>query len=520
MKGNFTDRPVKKRLISIFRPQLNFFYKLLLFFILISLVPLLINAVFSYGFLSNFLRNDLSKSAYIRIAKISQNIDRLIAEYGETVNLLAKDQAIQEALLRESTADYDRIYREIFLSMAGKKTKTGVYVITERGKAIFATHAIPKLYDVVTYKDWGIFRLANATPDNYVIYAHNYTDSNGDSIVLSLAKAVRDRKGLPIGYVIVEIYKNQLLDIFDNVSNDLSMNFMLLDQNFYTVTNLINPKLEGNFYNPPFRKQVGFKGSGTIIAKTNAKQSLISFQTSKSTKFITMGILPLDAVMQYENFIKMVTLFAFLASLIVCLVLALLLARNISQPIESLVTQMKQVEDGDLNAQVNFKRWDELGLLGQSFNNMVVRIKDLLGKVLEKQQRIRIAELKALQAQINPHFLYNTLDAIKWLAKLNNIKEISVIATRLGKLLRNSINSEGDISTVAESLDLIESYLEIQKIRYRDKFETTINISPEITDCRIPKLLLQPLVENAIIHGLEGKIGKGSLQIKGFKQHG
>ena len=139
----------------------------------------------------------------------------------------------------------------------------------------------------------------------------------------------------------------------------------------------------------------------------------------------------------------------------------------------------------------------------------------MLDNVVAKQRQLRASELKALQAQINPHFLYNTLDSIKWLAKLNHVPQISVIVTQLGKLLRSSINTDNDLITVEESIVNIQSYLAIQKIRYSDKFETLMEIAPEILQYQIPKLILQPIVENAIIHGLEGKKDKGRLIIRG-----
>lgn len=151
---------------------------------------------------------------------------------------------------------------------------------------------------------------------------------------------------------------------------------------------------------------------------------------------------------------------------------------------------------------------------------MVSRLRELWDNIIEKQRQLRRSELRALQAQINPHFLYNTLDSIKWLAKLNHVPEISTIATQLGKLLRTSISSEEELMTVEESLKNIQSYLEIQKIRYSDKFEVVLDINPDMNPYRIPKLILQPIVENAIQHGLDHKSDKGCLLIKGWMEEG
>jgi two-component system sensor histidine kinase YesM len=148
------------------------------------------------------------------------------------------------------------------------------------------------------------------------------------------------------------------------------------------------------------------------------------------------------------------------------------------------------------------------------FNDMIARIDELFHTNLEKQDRLRLAEIQALQSQINPHFLYNTLDSIKWIAKLNGIREIEVIVIQLGKLLKNSINNRNEMTTVRDSLEIIDSYLTIQKIRYSDRFTVHMDIDPGVLDCYVPRLIIQPIVENAIVHGIVKKIGEGRLDIK------
>ena len=149
---------------------------------------------------------------------------------------------------------------------------------------------------------------------------------------------------------------------------------------------------------------------------------------------------------------------------------------------------------------------------------MVIIIDWLLKKTIEEQHEIRVAERKALQAQINPHFLYNTLNTIKSIAKIKGIAEITTIVTQLGKLLRNAIDSKSELVTVSETIELIEGYLSIQKIRHQERLNIEISIDNEILNCKILKLIIQPIVENAIMHGLEEKIGIGNLKILGQKK--
>jgi len=236
---------------------------------------------------------------------------------------------------------------------------------------------------------------------------------------------------------------------------------------------------------------------------------------SKDSGLIFVGEIPLDIVIQNNNYITLITTISALVALVLCLTLTVLLARSFTKPIKNIVKTMKKVEKGDLNARTSINRKDEFGYLSIKFNDMIERLDDLFQKDREKQDRLRLAEIKYLQAQINPHFLYNTLDSIKWLAKLNGVNEISIIVSKLGNLLKNSINNNSDTMTVAESMILIDSYLEIQQIRYNDKFKSEIQIDNSIMKYTVPKLIIQPIVENAIVHGIENKIGNGIVKITG-----
>jgi two-component system sensor histidine kinase YesM len=180
---------------------------------------------------------------------------------------------------------------------------------------------------------------------------------------------------------------------------------------------------------------------------------------------------------------------------------------------------MRKVEEGKFDVRVDVNSRDEIGFMASRFNDMIRNIDELFHTNLEKQDRLRLAEIQALQSQINPHFLYNTLDSIKWLAKLNGIKEIEVIVIQLGKLLKNSINNQNEMTTIRESIEIIDSYLTIQNIRYSGRFEVNMDIDSNVLDCYVPRLIIQPIVENALIHGIAKKVEPGKLDIK-VKQAG
>jgi two-component system sensor histidine kinase YesM len=495
--------------------RFSFFSRLLMAFIFIGVIPLIIIGFISYSVLTDSLMNTISNQAYNNVAKISEHIDRLNSEYGEIIiYLLKEDELILNALIKGTREDYDVIYKKI-LVMAGRKN-TGFFIINTTGSVIFSTHSLPSHYDPQVNRDRGIFKEMDSKKNGYIIYPHHYTNSSGDNIVYSIGRSLRDEKDHIIGYIIIDIYKTHIVEICDNFNTQLNLDLLVLNHDFLTIANLRKPKGDGELFSAPYLKRIKNEGKGLFIFKDH--QQLIAFYESKYSRMIVVGVMPIAIILENSNFIKWITILTCLASLTICVLLAVLITRNISQPIKKLVYCMNQVEKGDLSAKADYQRWDEFGILGKSYNNMIDRIKELLGKIVDKQNQLREYEIKALQAQINPHFLYNTLDSIKWLAKMNGVNEISLIATQLGKLLRSSISYNGELLSVEESINNIKSYLNIQKIRYSGKFDTSFQIDPEIKDCLIPKLILQPLVENAVLHGLENKEGKGLVSINGYKK--
>ena len=201
------------------------------------------------------------------------------------------------------------------------------------------------------------------------------------------------------------------------------------------------------------------------------------------------------------------------------LILAYLLSNEITKPIKSLEKSMKEVERGNFaHAALEVRDENEIGHLSRNFNMMTEEIQNLIEQRDREQQIKRKSELKVLQSQINPHFLYNTLDSIIWMAEWGKNQEVVRMTSSLAKLLRRSISNEQEEVTVAEEAEYTETYLTIQKMRYKDKLEYEIAMEPEILQEKVIKLILQPLVENAIYHGIKYKEGKGLLCIRGFRK--
>lgn len=197
------------------------------------------------------------------------------------------------------------------------------------------------------------------------------------------------------------------------------------------------------------------------------------------------------------------------------IMLSVILSRRISKPIRQLRRSMQAVEQGNFDIRADIRSANEIGELGKDFNIMISEIKNLLHRITVQQEQKRKSELKALQMQINPHFLYNTLDSVIWMAEGGKQQEVIAMSSALARLFRLSISKGREIIDIAAEVEHVRSYLTIQKIRYKDKLDYRIEVPKDIMGFRTVKIILQPLVENAIYHGIKHKAGTGIVVISG-----
>ncbi|MDR1950107.1 MAG: histidine kinase [Spirochaetaceae bacterium] len=203
--------------------------------------------------------------------------------------------------------------------------------------------------------------------------------------------------------------------------------------------------------------------------------------------------------------------------LAVSMAISVLLSQWISKPIKELRRSMRDVEHGDFDVTAVIGSSNEIGELGMDFNIMIREIKNLLRRVTLEQEQKRKSELNALQMQINPHFLYNTLDSVIWMAEGGKQQEVIAMSSALARLFRLSISKGKEIIDVASEIEHVKNYLTIQKIRYKDRLDYRIDVAEDIKSFQIVKIILQPLVENAIYHGIKNNSAAGTVIISGCR---
>ncbi|ASA20127.1 sensor histidine kinase [Paenibacillus donghaensis] len=253
-------------------------------------------------------------------------------------------------------------------------------------------------------------------------------------------------------------------------------------------------------------------GDGYEIKEMNGDIAFVSQKHSSYTGWTYYNFVRYNDIFEKTVWLKNTMIVVFVLAIVIVCALGMGFARNLTKPIRLLISQMKEVQYGDLDHMDShlsapaIQQMDEVGLLQRTFRLMIARINTLIKENYANQLVIKETEFKALQAQINPHFLYNTLDSIHWLAKKSKHTQISSMVISLGYLLRSSISLKQNVITVAEELEIVKHYITIQKHRFQHRLDFHMNVPETFYGVSLPKLTLQPLLENAIQYGVETMI--------------
>ncbi len=313
--------------------------------------------------------------------------------------------------------------------------------------------------------------------------------------------------------------------LFDRATMEMSgyMVFLINRMQLLKPANYLLPILDHSLVNANGASVIHYSEQSSIAQLPQLSQTELDEPILRTTASGVISSLPLEAfsmqwhsVIRWENrgytelkqsFARTVAVF-----LIVMFALsgavAILFARGVTRPLSMLRMLMKRAELGDLKAYWSSGSSRDIDELGESYNQMLNRLEDLIKQVKIEESLKKEKEFEALQYQLNPHFLYNTLNTIKWVAKIHKTPQISEAVSALVRLLQSSLGKKGDFISLSDEVGLVQDYMAIQTFRYGDDTQLIIDMEPVAGLCLVPKLILQPLVENAIIHGLDYKSDK------------
>lgn len=338
--------------------------------------------------------------------------------------------------------------------------------------------------------------------------------------VITVSRGVRNftGSGNREGVVFIDLNYSAISELCDQNSIGSKGYVFLLDQD----GNVVYHPQQQQLYNELQTENIDLvmnTDKETLMDGSGDNARIYTISRSEKTGWTVVGCTNVAELLKDSKKARSIYVLVAAILVVVALVLSNFIARNITRPLQQLRDSMARVQEGDFGAaEVEVTSRNEVGSLTRSFNVMTSRIQELMKQNIYEQQQKRKSELKALQSQINPHFLYNTLDSIIWMAEGKKNEEVVVMTASLARLLRQSISNEEEQVSIGQEVEYARSYLTIQKMRYKDKLEFQIQVDAQIMRVPIIKLVLQPLIENAIYHGLKYKEGKGLLIVRGYRE--
>ena len=494
----------------------SLFYRLISYFLIVMIIPLVVLSVYYVAAGNNAITKNLSDQNEMATVRIADQVKSIIESYRHKTYVLSTNNTIISELDADapetSSSRSKEIYEQLFTIMRGDTYLASATIVSSSGQARYSTHLFPSRYDLrYNRNDWNpFFTLSRTAGENasVITIENRYATQTNAFVFMSIYRKVRNTAGEEVGYVAVDIFQEAL----SSLNNWFRFNeIILIDTDNFLASSLLTTDRFGDFSNFPELRSI----QAPFTRKTITDSSMIISTVSiPGTSFIVAGVTDTTVHRQGITHFFFIIIMVALLGLLVASVLAFFFTRSIAKPVNRLTSSMRKVEAGDLAVRVHESKIVEFAQLDSTFNAMVSQIAELLNLTREEEEKVREAERKALHAQMNPHFLYNTLNTVKAIAKLHGEQEILMIVTKLGRLLRESIENRETEQPLSQSIALVENYLAIQKIRFGEKLVTSIEVDPRLNDLMLPKLVIQPLVENALIHGLEPKTGTWRLAIR------
>jgi len=450
-----------------------------------------------------------------------QIVDQVGLNLNSYIEGMMEISDIIRSSLKSDTYQKDDLTYILNVTKKIRKDIETVVVYSHRGNVVIS---IPrgvynKNYEV-TQQDWFITLMNN--PVDYIFLSPHvqriFEDSHPWVVSLCRATTYYENGKPTILLTVVDMNFRTIEQMCNNVSLGKRGYIYIIDKSGNMVYHPQQQMIYAGLKTENTMEAL-MKEPGTYFEDFNGERRVMTIKNVSYSGWKIVGISYVDELITNKKYFNNFIVYIFLFSIIFEILASMFISYKISQPIKRLERQMKKVENGDFNISVEKninaeeKGEDEVRQLSRTFNMMVAKIKTLMNQIITEQEEKRKSELKALQAQINPHFLYNTLDSIIWMNENKNYEGVSVMVSALAKLFRISLSKGNEIISIDDELEHARSYLTIQKIRFKDKFDYYIEIEPALETARTLKLILQPIIENAIYHGISPLNEKGIIKI-------
>lgn len=502
-------------------------WRLIISFFLLVIIPTSTIGLFSYNSSYKAIEKKMSVYSYQVMLQTIKNLDLILGNVQDISLQIISTRSVQK-LLKEAEIKEPENFIEVSNSLnnllkntiSSRQEIIGVNILMKNIDHVFVCGE--PLVDIGEYKQNTIYTRA-IEKDSELVWTGTYENPNSIATYTNIAtlsrKIIDVTTGEELGVLVLGVKEFALADTFSYL--DLGPNgfTFVVDEKGKVISDLNKRNLSTYSKHPFIYDIVENKNDISAFPEyVDHEKVLVTYSKSQRTGWYMVGVVPYHYLTQEIESIGKLTQRLTLIFLVISLGIGLLISYSVFRPIKRLEEDMQKVKNGDLTIRSNITGENEVAKLALGFNSMIEQIDVLIKKNYESQLMKQEAQISALQSQINPHFLYNTLAVIDGMALKNGQTDIAEVSQVLGDIFRYSTGGN-ELATIEEELIQTGKYLQIYKFRKGHKLTFDIHIDPEVKDYLLPKLLIQPLVENAIIHGIDEKRDGGHIRIeaKGYK---
>lgn len=488
--------------------------QLFLFFFIGTTLPVLIMGFLSYNKSASIVEEQVSKVASLTITQVSDKLNMFFKKLDDSSMMVLNSKVVHGILEDQDMSKYDLTLKvkegkDLLTSiMINSPEILDVYMFDVlRNNSVLSADSlmsIPDQWDSAWYQS---ILEANGQAVWFGLSDTSYLKQTGMGFpVFGLGRAIRSwDTGEIVGVMFIEIMGDVLIDELNHVQfGDTGYMYVANDENRY-------------FYHPDpsmYGKQSQIKlPTGLTEYNLNNNKTLM-IPSRLNNGWHVVGMVPLKELTADSASIRSFTVWIVFGSILAAIGIGYFMTRRIGNPLVQLSRLMRRSEAGDLSVRSKNVGSSEIGQLGRSFNKMIEQIDLLIRRIAAEESEKKKAEIRALRYQINPHFLYNTLNSIRWMAKLNRTNDVDQSVTALVHLLEGSLERNGVFIRLGDELEQLRKYMIIQNYRYDHQIELRIDCPEDLEDIHIPRMLLQPIVENAIFHGIAPLDDTGVIRIR------
>ncbi|GGD54044.1 sensor histidine kinase [Paenibacillus nasutitermitis] len=516
----------------LFISNMKLKHKLIYSFALLIFLSAFSIGTVSYYLLKRSIVSELGQSIQETLQQTMQNIDYKLRDIDEIYVKMIMNQKLQQLMeqpLRPGQADdaYKSFYEEIYPDVFGGRSEQlqSVAIYGENGLNLtynLGENAMNRPIQEV--RGTPLYKKASEGRGKPLWSFENQDLIPGaggrSNTIVNVRKALGLLTFKDWGLVIISVRESYIYESYkDTLKKFHSTTFMVDEQG--VIMSHPNKNRLSSLADPAVQTELGRGLNDSSLIKLEGINYSLHYVTSDHTGWKLVTLVPQSEMNQNLDLAKNTILLIIGLTVLLVFILSVVISTGITQPIVKLLRHIRKIKGGDMDTKLNLGTQEEFGELAESFNEMTGELKELITRAREDERRIRGAELRALQSQINPHMLYNSLDTIYWMTMTKDYEEIAEMTTSLAQFFRLVLNNGNERTSIAKEVETIEQYLRIQILQFKDKIRYEILIEKELLEMSCIKLILQPLVENAILHGIKPlRSGQGHISITGQRQGG